>query len=97
MSGVPCWGAGFQNVDLTWMINFIKEFRSEQEGDFQKALDVYMEKYFNTYMMDATYDAGTKTIILSQVPTVSTASHALTDERTVLDISRASEGIDYGC
>lgn len=97
MSGVPCWGAGFQNVDLTWLLNFIKEFRSEQEDDFKKALDVYMEKYFNTYMMDAVYDARTKTIILSQVPTVSAASHALTDKRTVLEISRASEGFDYEC
>ena len=56
-----------------------------------------MEKYFNSYMMDATYDSTSKTIILSQVPTVSTASHALTDERTTLDISRASEVFDYGC
>lgn len=97
MSGIPCGSAGFQNVDLTWLINFIKEFRSEQENDFRKALDIYMEKYFNTFMMDATYDSASKTIILSQVPTVSTASHALTDERTTLDISRASEGFDYGC
>ena len=97
MSGVPCGGVGYATTDLSWIINFIKNFKESQEDDFKKALDNYMEMYFNSYMMDAAYDSTSKTIILSQVPTISTASHSLTDNESTLKISRVTEGLDYGC
>lgn len=64
MMGCNC--AGYHDADIGWMVNFIKEFKESQENDFQIALNNYLDKYFNSFMMNAIYDEGMETITLEQ-------------------------------
>lgn len=57
-----CGCGGYHESDMSWVINFIKEFRTEQENDFQIALEKYMEKYFNSILINAMYDETQKKI-----------------------------------
>lgn len=61
-----CYCPGYQDTDIMWAVNCIKQFRESQEDDFKVALQEYMNKYFNEFMMNAIYDAPTETIILEQ-------------------------------
>lgn len=60
---IPCNG-NYSQENIGWIINFIKEFKESQENDFEKALDEYMKKYFNTVFADITYIEDTETIVL---------------------------------
>lgn len=57
---------GYQDTDIMWAVNYIKQFKDSQENDFKDALDEYMNKYFNSFMMNAIYNEETETITLQQ-------------------------------
>ena len=41
MMGIPC-NCNYHDPDIGWVLNYIKQFREEQENDFKEALDHYM-------------------------------------------------------
>lgn len=61
-----CGCNGFTETDIMWAINYIKNFKDSQEDDFKKALDIYMNTFFNSYQIGAIYDEDSKTIYLAQ-------------------------------
>lgn len=75
---IPC-NCNYHNPDIGWIINFIRQFREEQEDDFQKALDAYMQKYFNAVFADITYRADTETIVLAMSTVAEGDTHSYKD------------------
>lgn len=62
--GIPC-NCNYHDPDIGWVINYIKQFRDEQENDFKEALDHYMQEFFQTAFINASYDSGKESILLS--------------------------------
>ena len=60
---IPCNG-NYHQPEIGRILEFIKNFKESQENDFQKALEEYMKKYFNSVFSEITYDSETETIIL---------------------------------
>lgn len=58
------YNGNYHQSEIGWILEFIKNFKESQENDFQKALEEYMTKYFNSVFSEITYDAATETIIL---------------------------------
>lgn len=83
-----CGCNGFQQTDIMWAVNYIKEFRESQEDDFKKALDSYMNEYFNSFMMDAVYSEDRETITLEKIDVVANATHAYDASNNSMVIGR---------
>lgn len=62
--GIPC-NCNYQNPDIGWVINYIKQFRDEQENDFKEALDYYMQEFLQGSFVNAVYDDVKETILLT--------------------------------
>ena len=78
-----CDCAGYHDANIGWMVNFIREFKESQENDFQIALNSYLDKYFNSFMMKAIYNEDTETITLEQTILADGSHEYNAGERTI--------------
>lgn len=62
--GIPC-NCNYHDPNIGWVINYIKQFRDEQENDFKEALDHYMQEFLQGAFVNAVYDEGKETILLT--------------------------------
>lgn len=62
--GIPC-NCNYHDPDIGWVINYIKQFRDEQENDFKDALDHYMQEFLQGSFVNAVYDSGKESILLT--------------------------------
>lgn len=81
MTGCNC--AGYHDADIGWMVDFIREFKESQGNNFQIALKNYLDKYFNSFMMNAIYDEDTETITLEQTIIADGTHEYNAGERTI--------------
>ena len=57
----------FHELNLDWILKQIKEFRTWFDNlDVEDEIKKEVDKYFNSVMMQAIYDAETKTITLQK-------------------------------
>lgn len=61
-----CIPLNYQEMNVDWVMKTVKEMSDKMDNDFQKALDEYMEKYFTSVLVHATYNPETETIILAE-------------------------------
>ena len=84
-----CYCAGYQDTDIMWAVNYIKQFKASQEDDFKTALEQYMNEYFNSFMINAVYNKNSETITLKQEMKVSDATHSYDAGESSMVIGRS--------
>lgn len=75
----------YHDTDIGWVINYIKNFKEEQEDEFQKALKEYMDKYFNAIFLDAVYDEDSETIRMTIRDGENTVHYYSTDTLNIIN------------
>lgn len=79
-----CCNGGYHEFNLDWFIKRFKEIENQMENDFEKALNAYMEKYFNNIMINAIYNEDTETISLSKEMKINGRYHSVENNKLII-------------